>query len=191
MAENPPNVGHAPGDNARRDAIHVAMLPVVAGERLAPGEHVAINADGQAVRHGTMIIGYVDPELGRRGIRAVEAGERFWLWLYQGTVTSLRHEWTHPTFPTPEYAAALASMNDRAFSERWLRDYAVRLNCEDEPEAAFLRLLESLRSGEFYSHGSTVYGEHDLDDADELKRHAEAYLGIRINWGDFTFSCGC
>lgn len=31
----------------------------------------------------------------------------------------------------------------------------------------------------------------DLEDADELKRHAENYLGISIDWDDYVFGCPC
>lgn len=88
-----PNPGAAPGDIAMRDAIHIAMAPVVAAERLQPGQHIGLLDDGRACASDKPI-GIVDPFL----VDAVLPGHRLWLFLYPGTVTSLRHDWTHPAF---------------------------------------------------------------------------------------------
>lgn len=91
-----PNLGELCTDEARRDAIHIAVAPVIAGQRLNPGNHVGL-VDGVArvgLPPGISSIGVVDPFLGN----AVEVGQRFWLFLYPNTVTSLRHVWTHPSF---------------------------------------------------------------------------------------------
>jgi hypothetical protein len=45
-------------------------------------------------------IGVVDPFL----VKPVEPGQRFWLFLYPGSITGLRHVWSHPAF------AAVAAM---------------------------------------------------------------------------------
>ena len=85
--------------HSERDAVHIAIVPVVAKQRLLPGEHVT--AEGYKGRWKepkppeAPLIGIVDPFR----IKAIEAGEHFWLLLYPGTITSLRHEWTHPAFP--------------------------------------------------------------------------------------------
>ena len=89
-----PNLGHLADADARRDAVHIAVAPVVAGCCLSPGEHVGLDADGRASRAVSGHIGIVDPFLRC----PVQKGERFWLFLYPGTVTSLRHVWTHPAF---------------------------------------------------------------------------------------------
>jgi len=97
-----------PDDNARRDAIHVAVAPAVAAEDLRAGTRVALDEDGQAYnplnRH-ELVVGVVDPFLPRYGVRK---GERFWLCLLPRTVTSLRHVWTHPAFDRTAAAPATA-----------------------------------------------------------------------------------
>lgn len=96
MAEQyAPNIGELCRGDARRDAIHFAVAPVEADMDLRPGEHVSVRA-GRASRDGAAV-GIVDPFLQGE----VKKGQRFWLFLYPNTVTSLRHVWTHPAF-TPK-----------------------------------------------------------------------------------------
>ncbi len=94
-----PNLGETPTEDARRDAVHVAVAPVIAARTLQPGWHVGLDENGQAYsptcdRRTEETVGIVDPFLDHW----VDKGERFWLWLYPNTVTSLRHCWTHPSF---------------------------------------------------------------------------------------------
>lgn len=83
-----------------RDAIHLAVEPVEAGEELKPGEDIGIGDDGKAygsdmANHGFKRVGIVDPFLPRN----VQPGERFWLVVYPRMISSLRHVWDHPDFP--------------------------------------------------------------------------------------------
>ena len=88
----------------RRDAIHIAVAPVTAADRPAPGQHVGLVEEGDLERVDPCDrpIGVVDPFLAAE----VESGQRFWLFLYPGTITGLRHVWSHPAFT----AAAAAVM---------------------------------------------------------------------------------
>ncbi len=99
-----PRLGRTITDgDRRRDAVHVAVAPVTAVERLVPGQHVGLTrGDTEHAGPAAECIGIVDPFL----TAAVEAGERFWLFLYPNTVTSLRHVWTHPAFAPRVPAAA-------------------------------------------------------------------------------------
>lgn len=139
-----------------RDAIHLAVEPVIAAEKMFPGHHVRLMADGRA--GGGLpkdCVGIVDPFLPR----PVERGERFWLVVYPRQITSLRHVWTHPAFPeaVPSASAtaspatrdvgqqieennrALAELvarcaadpDSRAASEAWLREFIARSDCPD------------------------------------------------------------
>lgn len=82
----------------RRDAVHVAVAPVTAAEPLRPGQRVGFTPADQTEVVGAVepgrAVGLVDPYL----TDDVRPGQRFWLFLYPNTVTSLRHVWTHPAF---------------------------------------------------------------------------------------------
>lgn len=97
MAADQVKFGEAPPDGAGRDAVHVAVYPAVAACRLQPGEPVQRTESGrfEPADDGDVCLGIVDPYL----TRPVSKGGRFWLCLYPNTVTSLRHEWSHPAFP--------------------------------------------------------------------------------------------
>lgn len=78
-----------------RDAIHLAVEPVVAGETLEPGDDVYL-VENRAYKTGAgKRLGIADPFLPRE----IQIGERFWLVVYPRQISSLRHVWEHPDFP--------------------------------------------------------------------------------------------
>lgn len=81
----------------KRDAIHLGVEPVNAGEKMMPGDHTYLqNGFAYPCAPGSpMAMGIVDPFL----TDVVKAGERFWLIVYPRQITSLRHVWEHPAFP--------------------------------------------------------------------------------------------
>jgi hypothetical protein len=81
------------GENEKRDAIHLAVEPAVAGHYLRPGDHVGF-LNGGTLGICDNPLGIVDPFLKSN----VKTGQRFWLVLYPRGITSLRHVWTHPAF---------------------------------------------------------------------------------------------
>jgi hypothetical protein len=87
------------GEGEKRDAIHLAVEPVVCGARiLHAGEHVKL-VDGKAQKCPPgKGVGIVDPFMETEVIK----GERFWLVVYPRQITSLRHVWDHPAFPASE-----------------------------------------------------------------------------------------
>lgn len=93
------NLGELTKIGALRDAIHLAVAPVVANEELYPGQHIGIvNLEQNLVGRTNKNIGIVDPFLSF----GVEKGDSFWMILYPQTITSLRHEWSHPEFEDKE-----------------------------------------------------------------------------------------
>lgn len=149
----------------------MAIVPVVASQRLKPGEHVGMD-DGKAAREAKNI-GIVDPFLRQD----VSVGEEFWLFLYPGSITSLRHDWTHPDF-LPENVPSL----DATISEKWLRRFA------EEHGAEYEDLLYACSSGGYLSGASD-----GVNVPDELWDHYGALIGKPIPEcdRDSYFSCSC
>lgn len=91
-------LGTPPPTDAGRDAVHVAVVPMTAAADMDPGTVVCeagIPVFPGSRRRG---VGVVDPFR----LTPVARGERYWLCLYPGTITGLRHVWTHPAFPEPK-----------------------------------------------------------------------------------------
>lgn len=157
-----------------RDAIHVAVAPVTAAEMLSPGQHVSLNASGEAVGGGNTI-GIVDPYLRERPA----TGERFWLFLYPGSITSLRHDWTHPAFE-----AVLPK--DRSESEQWLRGFAI------DVEMSYELLIEAAK--EYLDTGTGHCLGFDTPDrcwrdGEEFWRHFEIVTNQSVPAGTRSDSC--
>ncbi len=177
------------GAQNQRDAVHIAVVPVLAMQQLSPGDHVGVSPDGKAAHAAySPHVGIVDPFL--RG--TVRPEQTFWLCLYQGQVTTLRHEWTHPAFPAVDKADQY-SRDDKELSKSWLRQYAARTSPYDDADDAYERLLRGLKDKEVHYSGRDMHCRGDLVDEAELKHHAEIVLGMTIDFsdGNFSFTCGC
>src|SRR5438270_7747938 len=92
-----PNLGQPCGDDARRDAVHVAVAPLVLSPDhgdAEPGDHFYVDEKGHAVHTMSMsprAVGVLDPF--RKD--CIKAGSRVWGLLYPGTITGRRHVWSH------------------------------------------------------------------------------------------------
>lgn len=126
-------LGEFIGSHRNRDAIHVAIAPVVAGCSLKPGQAIEMKEGepGTVVASKYSGFGIVDPFLWR----GPEPGERFYAVLYPNSVTSLRHEWSHDDFP-----AEGASPDDHDAEVR-LREYA------RDQDVSYERLIEIMECG--------------------------------------------
>lgn len=96
----------------KRDAIHLAVEPVEAGEKLRPGDHITVISGVAYECEREKALGIVDPFLSGH----VKKGERFWFVMYPRMVHSLRHVWTHPAFKdepeAPELETKVVSAGD-------------------------------------------------------------------------------
>ena len=182
-------------ERQKRDAIHLAVEPVIAAHRLVAGQHVGFVGLGEV---GTCEnpVGIVDPFLKY----PILAGERFWLVVYPRQITSLRHVWEHPGFPSAvgdadlphDYAEVLTAartvIKTMPEDERWLRNYASMLGVE------LNELLDHahgyLKYDSYWSEGSRFEGEYVPD---EFWDHYQTYTGEIVperQQGSF-FSCSC
>lgn len=105
---------------AQRDAIHIAVAPVVAGELLEPSERITIK-DGIAFK-SVDYIGIVDPFLPN----CIPKGSTFYIWLTPNSVTGMRHHWKHPDFPDED------QLKKKQEAISWLKQAADQLGMSYE-----------------------------------------------------------
>ena len=178
-----------------RDAIHIATAAVFATEDLNPGDHVGfVTKDNDKMGRSEIApLGIVDPFLPK----PVKKGERFWVFLYPGTIQSLRHNWSHPSFDVRQQ---LIRAIEETPAKRRMKTFAVSLgNGEDwdgnkHEVVTFEELIDRatayVNGGEYWSEGGRFEGQ-DLypefwDDFEEL-------TGLKVPEGDrySFFSCSC
>jgi hypothetical protein len=182
----------------QRDAIHVAVAPVVAVGKLYPGQDIGFVEAGDTEKvgtHSTRMIGIVDPFLKS----PVFDGQRFWMFVYPQTVTGMRHEWQHPAFE-----AEAAPTVDKAASLQWMEEFAAKNHSHSSEyydgmgrnytAADLLELAEDfLRTGDRHvQQGSSSL--RDYTPVVEFWHHFEVITGTKIGdhqRGQVPFCCTC
>lgn len=158
-----------------RDATHIAVAPVIGGENLTPGTHIGFLSDGKVGKAGQHI-GIVDPFLKVN----VKKGDKFWLYLYPGSITSLAHHWTHPAFEQ-KVAENIKAIHP---SQEWIQEYA------DETGVDYEELMSAaenyLRFDNYWCEGGRFESEWVPD---EFWTHYKNLTG-KEGSGSF-FSCSC
>ena len=160
------------GEN-NRDAIHIAIAPVVASEPLRPGQRVGFVNDGSViVGQSRNPIGIIDPFLSAD----VQRGEQCWMFLLPNTITSLRHEWTHPAFVSSQ----LQPCHHAVESEVWLRELAAEIG------STYEALMRAIPTGRIHTGDNEMYGCRESED---VQRHYQNVTGVSV--GAVYFSCAC
>ena len=181
-----------------RDAIHLAVEPVIAGERLSPGEHIFLR-DGKAwgntgATNAPPLLGIVDPFLEDK----LQPGQPFWLVIYPRKITSLRHVWSHPELADEAGAPPVKADSSKAASEAWLRNWC---DHNDVPnyETIMDGIVGKMTKDEDYGYvGVSHKGEYLLsigsdahcDIPPEFWDHVEIVTG-RVFERAEHFSCSC
>lgn len=165
--------------NGYRDAVHIAIEPVITGEDgLRPGEHVSIR-DGKIYSSDSndSNVGIIDPFL---RIPHLSKGEKCYILLYPNTITSIRHHWSHPKFEENN------QHRDEVGHEEWFTEFGEKIS------ASYYEVLEL---GERMANGEYITWGNDLGfDAEEIwNRHQYEFkvrfasmTGKIINNGGFT-----
>ena len=166
-------------EGEKRDAIHLAVEPAVAAHQLRPGDDVGFLENGE-VGACENPLGIVDPFLKA----TVKKGQRFWLIVYPRQITSLRHVWSHPSFPD-ELGGPPSPRN---VSEKWIRNYADSIPVKYED--LLMHAHEWVESGEYWCEGGRFEGEFLNQD---FWDHYENVAGVDVETnkrGSF-FTCAC
>lgn len=182
---NNDQLGKIPGMGAMRDAIHIAIAPVVAAKVLSAGDHVGPTKDGRYAMTSNPV-GIVDPF---RGPGVIAAGEKFWLLLYPNTITTLRHNWTHPAFSTEEGGPvcdkAAATNATKLAAIKWLTDFA-KHECHG---TSYEELIQGVEDG--YVNAGT---NEELEATSEFWENYALATGAPATpeqKNEFYFSCSC
>jgi hypothetical protein len=181
------NLGKIITDDQQRDAIHIAVAPVVAASDMGPGDHVGLDASGRATM-AKPPIGIVDPYLKT----SVRKGQRFWLFIYPNTVTDMRHHWVHPSFTAQETIPQVKA-EQKSASEKWMRAWAMEhmskeYEDDDEPWSEQTSYDMAIQAGHSLCVGNRMDARDHIDN--EWWGHWENITGEPGQRGEH-FSCGC
>lgn len=171
-------IGQLIEDEQHRDAIHIAVAPVICGaEELIPGQRIGFIEHGNTERvgsHAEHRIGIVDPFLTRN----VFLGQRFWMFLLPNTITSLCHDWTHPAFEAAAPTTKRAAVH-RSDSETWLRAAA------DAIDLTYNALMRDAKTWveckeHTVQHGSESWRDSGIGSNPEFWHHYEIVTGTIV-----------
>ncbi len=183
-------LGKIPEENDKRDAVHVAIAPVIAGEILYPGQKVYFSESGIVMGSRDHVpVGVVDTFR----ITKILKGERLWLMLFPETITSLRHDWTHPAFK--EETELKIRPSGYAESMEWMENFAAghRSGYEETNSYSAETLIQAGK--DFIHHGQyhvqDGYTSLQSEEPTEFWNHFSVITGIDSSRQGTPFSCAC
>lgn len=185
-------LGQVLGDETERDAFHVAVAPVIAAEKLAPGQTIGF-VEGSTERVEAVVgaaekeraIGIVDPFLKR----LVFPDQRFYLWLFPNTVTGMRHHWQHPAFVERKPDNGV-SPESKAAAEAWLRDFAGSIGLDYEEVIEVLTRCQE--SGGWHTFQGSDTPDRCWTDRETMWQMYQKVTGRIVEDFEATaFSCSC
>lgn len=173
-----------------RDAVHLAVYQVTASEKIKPGQPISVNEENKAfIDKSGKALGIADPFL----TSPVKYGDKFWLILNPGMITSLRHVWEHDAFKTAkEEINNMPKGTDGDCNHSTSHDFIN--NLAETLEIDFDDLMEHasnyIAHGNYYNGGYQAEGEYA---SDEFWDHYEKLTGKTVSDNDRGnfISCSC
>lgn len=167
-------------ESGGRDAIHLAVEPVMAAENLYPGQHVGLGKDG-ATTNGVKKLGIVDPFI----LGMIPKGKMFWLIVYPRTITSLRHVWEHPDFIEEKPDEQIA---DYGKSITWINSFADRIR---QHPKSLMEAAERWIEQNDYTYDNSESYKDSYGEFPEFWKHYEIVTGKKPKEAESFFTCSC
>ncbi|SRR6266567_2180562 len=160
----------------KRDAIHLAVEPMVAQQELLPGQIYYVDDKK---------VGIVDPFLEN----AVSIGQKFLLVLFPGEVSVLRHDWEHPLLPKNKEDTEI--LDQKEISILWMKRFAIENGYYEEDMDDYTHIIEKICEFLDGEIDCIVNGEWDITDT--FWYHFEIITGRKIKDDDriYNFPCTC
>lgn len=169
-----------------RDCIHVAIKVVTVGEEwMNPGQVVRLKLG----TNDTILradygggIGFIDPQL----VGSLTKGDRVYLYLFQGIVTGMRHQWEHPLFDTTPEQFSLAEQWLMNFADKWGFDYTQMIETAINPSGG---------ADYITAVGRDLHGAGELgDDLELFWKNISELTGREFDFDhreQVSWSCSC
>lgn len=179
-------IGKLLNDEATRDAVHIAVLPVISHQTyIYPGELVKLvfGTTNRVIRtsvNDTQSIGVADPFLKEPAAE----GERFFVFIHPNTISGMRHIWTHPQIDNVQPPANASELWLRQFADRWNFDYNQLISGAQIGEGEY-----AVAGGQDLHGAGGLGADHDL-----FWSHLENLTGKKFDVQHrqaFGWSCSC
>lgn len=175
-----------------RDAVHIAVAPVTLAQNMAPGDNVKLREGSQT----TVVlcdqnerIGVIDPFLTQQDL---PAGTRCWLFLVPGSITSLRHDWSHTAFKDAPAPAKLSAFTEKEKAEAEIARFA---NICDQTVSRIMNAADTWVEYEEYTYdNSESYKEATNEDWSRFWAAWSVVTGRKVpkrQYGNNFFTCSC
>lgn len=178
-----------PTKYSQRDAIHMAIVPLIAGDDLYGGQffrlkyktnNVALRAQNE--NDG---LGIVNPFEKRSWLRE---GDSFWGILTPESITEMRHHWYHPAFDDTQSEG----MNPH---EEWIRNFACDWNFNYDDLIREASIQDETDWRFITANGIDLHSKGELgEDHDKFWYHLEQLTGKKFDddhRDNFHWSCSC